>query len=174
MECQIRITYDELHAQDAYQIYKIALRSKTNIKIYGRKHEHQYDKYKKTQDLLLGLCYSWICIFFLLQKHTQKDIHRQIQTNIYVYGVHRNKFCFYHTIEWKAWICENISTCIWVTRRRRPLKIICTQKCTIGTSVKSWFSIHKEVWTNFFLHENKIYDPQRKLYVSVQPTPQEG
>ena len=131
---------------------------------------------KKCFDLLPGLCYSWICIFCLYCTYfTQKAIQTEKCTYIYVYEALRNKFCFHNTIP----VVEGIN--IWKYKhlymtnkeKKKTSKIICTSKCTIGTSVKSWFSIHKEVMDKVLLHEKKIYDPQRKLYVSVKPTPQE-
>ena len=102
MECQIKITYDELHAQDAYQIDKIALRSKTNI-IY-RKHEHRYDKYKKCRSPAWSLLFVNLHIFIFLMQTVRKKKYKLTNAHTYMHMKHlgTNSVFIIKSLELKA------------------------------------------------------------------------
>ena len=120
MECQIRITYDELHAQDAYQTYKnFALSSKEwNIIIYTQQknHEREYSKYKKCEDLQHGLCNSWILHIIIFACYLNSSIKilthwRYIYIFVYMYLKYLKKNLFpNHDPLWTSYRHKNMKT----------------------------------------------------------------
>ena len=112
---------------------------------------------------------AYISYYKIIRKKVYTD---KIQPNIYVYGVHRN-IVLYHTVEGiNIWKHKHL---YMTNEKKKTSKNFMHSKCTIGTSVKSWFSIHKEVWTKFFLAWKENLRPPTKVIRARQAdTPQEG
>ena len=52
-------------------------------------------------------------------------------------------------------------------KKKKTSKNYMHSKCTMGTSVKSWFSIHKEIMDKIcvWIKKKRIYNPQRNGYM---------
>ena len=104
---------------------------------------------------------------FFLYKHAQN--HPQENTHIWS----TQEQILFGTILLAHGISHGKYKYIYMTGYSKTSKIICTQNAQWAQAWNRDFQYTKEAWKKF-LREEEIYDPQRKLYVSVKSTPQEG